>query len=131
MVTVTMSSPAASTACVTAHFILVTTLSALLYQLRQRLGTALTAPVASSLHAVGQDSNQDKQRLGVHVGREAGAGQGGRPEDSWGHGPGAISGVDTLRRNQERNTHQRRVAQGSHSGQWAASSSEGSHRISM
>ena len=43
MVTGTVSSPAASTACVTAHFIPVTPASALLYQLRRRLRTAVTA----------------------------------------------------------------------------------------
>lgn len=97
VVTVTMSSPTASTAYVTAHCILVTTPSPLLYRLRQRLRKAVTAPAASNWHAGGQDSNQDKQPLGVHIGKgsRGGAGTEGRPEDGWGHGPGATSGADT------------------------------------
>lgn len=78
MVTVMMSSPAASTAYVTAHFTLVTTPSPLLYKLRRRLRKAVTAPAASNLHAVGQDSNQDKQPLGVHMGKGSRGGA-GRP----------------------------------------------------
>ena len=76
VVTVTMSRPAASTAYVTAHCILVTTPSPLLYRLRQRLRKAVTAPAASNWHAGGQDSNQDKQPLGVHIGKGSWGGAG-------------------------------------------------------
>ena len=76
MVTVTMSRPAASTAYVTAHCILVTTPLPMLYRLRQRLRKAVTAPAASNWHAGGQDSNQDKQPLGVHIGKGSRGGAG-------------------------------------------------------
>lgn len=96
MVTVTMNRPAASTAYVTAHCILVTTPSPLLYRLRQRPRKAVTAPAASNWHAGGQDSNQDKQPLGVHIGKGSRGGAGRTAGGLLGSRAGATSRADTL-----------------------------------